>query len=400
VARATRDGRAKTSGATRLTRAVVPLLAALGLACASQQDPPGGPPDFTPPVLLTATPDSGSVLTDLDRHVRFEFNEIIAERGLADLVTVSPRHERVSVRWNRDGVTIRPSGGWRQDVVYVVRLAPGLLDLRNNRLMTGVTTVFSTGGGFPAGLVHGTMIDWEAGRRAVGGLIEAIRPADSLTYVAQSDSSGAFSLPFLSAGDWVVVATVDLDRNGQRGRREGFDSTIVTVGPTDTVAVVLWTFVHDSAGPTLRDAQRTDSVTVRLAFGGKLDPTAPTAAGVQAFLLPDSLALGVEEVLSEAAWNALRTVRADTLPADTLPADILAIGRPATPDSVAPAAAPAVDELLLSRPSLPNTWYVRLAEPLRPGSRYLFLATASNPGGAISTTRAVLVIPDTTASDR
>lgn len=371
MARAAHGSRGQAPGAGRLSRRAVAGLAALSLACAVQEDPPGGPPDFAPPTLVSVTPDSGTTVSDRDRRVRFTFNEVIAERGLADLVTVSPRHERVDVRWDREAVTVRPDGGWRPDAAYVVRLAPGLLDLRGNRTTTATTTIFSTGAGFPTGLVTGTVIDWENGRRAAGALVEAIRVTDSLTHFTLADSSGGFTLPFLGAGEWAVLGTLDADRNRRRGRREAFDSLGVRLDG-DTVPVVFWTFVHDSAGPALRDAARVDSVTVRLTFNGVLAPMAPPAGAVRAFLLPDTVPIQVDSVLLSLPTPPDTTARAGPAPADTA----------------------AVDSLVTSRPRLGTVWYVRLPAPLDPGVRYLFEATAANPAGATGTTRTVLVVPE------
>ncbi|MEX0692484.1 MAG: Ig-like domain-containing protein [Gemmatimonadales bacterium] len=382
MARPARDRRREARRARYLTRPLLLLLAAGAVACAALEDPPGGPPDFTPPVLLTTEPDSGAQFTDRNRPVRFAFNEIISEQGLMDLVTVSPRHKRLSVRWDRSSVTVRPRDGWRADAVYVVRLAPGLRDLRGNRLTTGATIVFTTGADFPTTALRGTMVNWEVGQRVAGALIEAIRPSDSLTHIATSDSSGQFLMPYLAPGDWIVVGTVDQDRNGRRGLREAFDSTFITLGPTDTIDVAFWAFQRDTVGPPLRELRRTDSLTIRLTFGAPLDTVSPRLDAVRAFLLPDTVEVAVDSVFSDLLWATRRVVAE---PDSAAPAV-----RPAVPDTTAPPP----DSLLLSRPRLSTTWWIRLVAPLIPGARYLIEATASNPVGATTTTRSVLVLPD------
>ena len=40
------------------------LLTAFLAACAVIEDPPGGPPDFAAPVLVSVTPDSGAVVPE------------------------------------------------------------------------------------------------------------------------------------------------------------------------------------------------------------------------------------------------------------------------------------------------------------------------------------------------
>src|SRR5258706_10732874 len=106
-------------------------------ACATIQEPPGGPPDLTPPLLVSVQPDSGTVIQDLKKAAVFQFNEVINERPgvpLAQLVIVSPRAEGLSVSWKRDAIEVKPKGGWRPGVPYQMTLMPGVTDLRNNKL--------------------------------------------------------------------------------------------------------------------------------------------------------------------------------------------------------------------------------------------------------------------------
>ena len=63
--------------------------------------------------------------------------------GLANLVTVSPRPRQVRVTWHRSSINVKPADGWRPDLVYHVVLAPGITDLRNNRMEQGFTVIFS-----------------------------------------------------------------------------------------------------------------------------------------------------------------------------------------------------------------------------------------------------------------
>ena len=83
------------------------------LACASQGDPPGGPPDAVPPVLVGIVPESGAVNARPER-VEFRFDEVVNERpqsvtNLADLFLISPRDGAPRVSWNRDEIAVRPS---------------------------------------------------------------------------------------------------------------------------------------------------------------------------------------------------------------------------------------------------------------------------------------------------
>ena len=183
--------------------ALVGLLGGVGMgivgACASMQPPPGAPFDADAPVLLSASPDSGSVIANFDDDVEFQFDEVITERGLDGFVAISPRHDELSVSWKRQRVTVKPRDGWYPNAVYQVTIRAGLTDLQNNRTEEGSTIVFSTGGEIPDTRIMGSVVDWEAGRMAAGAVVEAIRLPDSLTYVGASDSLGVFELLYVPA---------------------------------------------------------------------------------------------------------------------------------------------------------------------------------------------------------
>src|SRR5207245_4903664 len=56
------------------------LLVALALAgCAKLGDPPGGPPDTTPPTVVAVRPESGGVVPDFHGDVVVQFAEVIDE---------------------------------------------------------------------------------------------------------------------------------------------------------------------------------------------------------------------------------------------------------------------------------------------------------------------------------
>jgi len=398
-------------------------LLALAAACAKPQEPPGGPPDFRPPTVVAVVPDSGTVQPGFRDAAEFRFDEVISEQSggkLEDLVLVSPRPERVQVSWKRNRIEVRPKGGWRPGTVYQVRLLPGIADLRNNRLTAGHELIFSTGPDIPDTRLSGTVVNWPAARLALRALVEAISGAgtpDSLVYAAQADSAGEFALRALPPGDYLLVGTVDENSNRRRDRREAFDSVTVRLDSTDTRT--LWAFVHDTVGPQLRTATQLDSVTVRLEFSQHLFPGEPDSGAVTAMLLPDSTPVALDTVLLPAAYDSLRTAEAavrDSLAAlaadsaaradTTARADTAAQRRPEVrpparrqPDEArAPADTSPAARLLRERPRLTDAWVVRLAQPLEPGSRYLFLAHAANVNGAVADSRTVLAVADSAAA--
>ncbi|MCU0620816.1 MAG: Ig-like domain-containing protein [Gemmatimonadales bacterium] len=385
-------------------------------ACARIEPPPGGPPDRAPPTLLAIRPDTMAVLPGFDGEVEFIFNEVISEGGqpseglgtgdLERLVLLSPTTEVPVVRWRRSRITVRPREGWLPDRVYRIQLLPGVSDIRNNRGGRETVLTFSTGAERPDLTLSGTVYDWTTAQPARGALLEAVLGPDSLVYRATTDSSGRFRIGPLPRGEYMVLATIDQNRNQRRDRREAFDSVRV---PRDSAAVPeLWMFVRDSAPPRLGAPQPADSVSVGLSFNQKLDPAqAYDTTMVTVRRLPDSAQVRVLSLLTPSRHDSLyRAVRAPDSAGKGTAADSLArrrlqdslakrTGPAARRDTVAGAAAPlrAADdsskaaiarlESLLgggrtdstrrraSRPALGDRLVVRLSEPLESGGRYL-----------------------------
>ena len=398
--------------------AVTGLLAGVA-ACATVQDPPGGPPDFEPPIIVAIVPDSGSVQSGFDDALEFRFDEVINEvsaGGLENLIEVSPRHEEVSVNWRRSRITVRPRDGWRDSVTYTVRLQPGVTDLRNNRLDSTQTVVFSTGGQIPTTLITGSVVDWELGQLGVRSLVEVIRPADSLVFWTLADSVGGFEFNTVPPGTYALLATVDQNNDGLRDRRESFDST--TIRLDSSVTEVLWTFPHDTVGPRLRNVTTLDSLSIAVEFTQPLDTVDVDVQAVTVRSLPDSTPVSVEAVQWRAIFDSVQTVIRDSLAAitqDSIAAadslapdtaavtDTMAIAQP-LPDEIAAIEPDSVDveqarilNLLAQRPPLQNIIVIVMTEPLTPGERYVVEVTVRNLLGiAEASARAVLApeLPD------
>jgi len=392
------------------------LLAALA-ACAVIEQPPGGPPDFEAPVIVSITPDSGAVVPDLDDALKIQFDEVISETsggGLERLVRLSPRTEELSVDWKRTAIHVKPKNGWVPDIIYHVTVEPGIVDLRNNTMVEGRIVIFSTGSPIPATALWGTVLDWENARAGRLALVEAMLLPDSLVYVTTADSTGSYRLTSVPTGTYLLSASIDENSNRVRDRREAFDSVTVTLD--SVVAHTFWTFARDTAGPRLQRVNRADSITAQLQFSLMLDTVPPTREMVSVWALPDTTPVAVAHVWpqsvydSVAAEEAAERALADSLAADTaLVADTTLAREPplmadtaiavAPPGREGPARPPGrqvpeqVAEFLSRRPPLSDVWYLRTVEPLPPGIRYLIEARARSIGGSVGESRMVLTVP-------
>ena len=383
----------------RVALAAAALLA--GWSCASAGDPPGGPPDTTPPTLLSSAPESGAVLTEPPRRVELNFDEVIAERIVAQqpliggAVLVSPAATPVSVDWHRNRLTISVKGGFVADRVYRVELLPVIVDLRQNRMKTGRTVIFSTGPRIPAATLTGTVVDWTGGRAANGALVRAVLLPDSLPYLALADSAGNFSLAQMPAGDYLVYGAIDQNNNRRLDAREAFDTARVAL--TDSAAVELYAFPHDTLGPRIKSADFVDSVTLRIVFDRPVSPDAAVDTSmVRVSSMADStLTVPLLKVYTTAAFDSTSRAEAAARAAAQAAKDSAARAEAAARDTThrrpGPAqrppplagAGPSRDTALAVRrdtsratrmlarhPAPSDTRVVRLAAPLEPGARY------------------------------
>ncbi|HWO88520.1 MAG TPA: Ig-like domain-containing protein, partial [Gemmatimonadales bacterium] len=165
------------------------------VSCASAADPPGGPPDPEPPLIVRVAPESGAVLTEPPRSVEVAFNEVISERipgprqDISSAVILSPVRGETRVAWRRNRLEIWPQEGFERGRVYHLQLLPVIRDLRDNRLARGRVVVFSTGPQLPEATLSGTLVDWIGARAAALALVEAVLLPDSLPYRTITDSS-------------------------------------------------------------------------------------------------------------------------------------------------------------------------------------------------------------------
>ena len=270
--------------------AVTLLVGILTFACANPNQPPGGPADTDAPRIVKISPSTGTIGTK-PKAVVFQFDEVVSESpkgalNLASLVFISPRSGITEVRWGRSQIEIKPKGGWKPNTVYSVMLGPGVMDLRNNSIDTATRIVFSTGGDIPQTKLQGIAFDWPAGVYAREALVEAISkdyllrqdttqgaPRDSVIYQTIADSLGRYTIEHFPAGNYVVRAIIDVNKNRLLDPGERYDtvSATVTAGYPN---LDLYAFGHDSLGLRVNSVFAMDSNHVfKVTFDKPINPT-------------------------------------------------------------------------------------------------------------------------------
>lgn len=330
-----------------------------------------------PPRLVRVTPDTNS-LRVTDKVASFYFDETINDRGsgpqeIDNFFLVSPSDGSNHVSWHRSRIDIRPRLGFRPNTAYTIILLPGLSDLRNNAMKKGATVVFSTGSEIPTLRLTGTVFDWPAERPAARALIQAIT-TDSITYLAQSDSAGQFSVGPLPPGSYLLRAIVDQNNNRALDRNEPYDSVRVTA--PERAPVELLAIPRDTLPTRILTVVVADSVTLRATFDRPLDPAAIPSVSAFRIVGPDSATVAISAALTprqeservsaqlQARGDSVR--RADSVVGRKLPT---ASNRPAEPAPLlAMGAKPSV-------PPPPTMIVLRLARPLAPNTLYRLRVT-------------------------
>ncbi len=244
-------------------------------ACASPGLPPGAPPDSAAPRVLKITPDSGTRNARVD-GIQFLFSEVVSEqpRGAADLAgmfLISPYDGEPRVSWRRTRIAVAPRRGIKPNVTYVVRLLPGIADLRGNADSSGRVVIFSTGATIATGLLRGIVFDWIGQRPSSKAFVTATSLPDSTRYIAMTDSVGSFDIRAVPPGRYLIRALIDENSNREADPREMFDT--VTVALTDSLSREFLAIVRDTLGPGIAQVNRQDSLTLRVVFDRGLDST-------------------------------------------------------------------------------------------------------------------------------
>ena len=388
--------------------------------------PPGGPPDFVAPTIVSTRPDSVGVYPDFKGSAEFIFDETVSEgtspdigNGSGDLermVVLSPTDKVPRVRWERSRITVRPREGWRPNTVYRIELLPGVADLRRNHERHGAVITFTTGAPLPTDSLSGIVIDWTTRGPARQAVIEALLLPDSLPYETQADSNGRFVLAPLPHGRYRLRGFVDQNRNRRLDGKESWDT--VGVAPAPMATSVLWLAPRDTAGPRVMQTTVRDSFSVEIQVTQPLDPAQRhDSSNVVVRRLPDSSIVAVRSFRAKPLDDSLDTRERfliDSLRADSIkrahpdtaqrhaPAPPAAQPRPEPARQAAPPAqqprgrrgarppAPvdsAVLKLAQSRPALNDRLVLRLLAPLPPESKYLVeIRGLRNVNGAATVT--------------
>jgi hypothetical protein len=275
------------------------LFALIALQCAVQVGPSGGPPDTTPPTIVSTYPLANTTEFQ-DNHLIFEFSEYVDRRSVEESIFFSPALGSIEYDWSGREVEILIGEQLRANVTYVVTVGTDVVDLRNrNRMESSFSLAFSTGASIDSGSLAGKVFD----AKPAGVTIFAYRleghSADTLDpsttkpdYLTQSGTDGSFSLDFLAWGNYRLFAVRDQFKDlvyDPQIDQVGMASRDFLLSPDNrAIAGIQFRLTQeDTTSPFVLDAEALDSRTVRVRFS---EPIADSSLHASRFSASDTVA--------------------------------------------------------------------------------------------------------------
>lgn len=203
-------------------KTVPAVLFALVLSgCAQMREPVGGPPDTSPPELLSADPANGTVLFDADRIV-LRFNERIKLERVSERLLISPPLDvppEVTVVGGQD-LVINLKAPLKPNATYTFNLGEAVVDLTENNPAAGLTYVVSTGPVLDSLFIQGTVSDAFTDKSEENILVVLHADTDSTgffsgrpAYFTRTKKDGSYLLQNLRSGRYRSHALRDQNAN-------------------------------------------------------------------------------------------------------------------------------------------------------------------------------------------
>ena len=190
----------------------------LFLGCASQAPPSGGPPDRTPPRVVSTIPTNDSVAVSTDATIEVLFSEPVDRSSVERVVFLSPRPSiEPHFRWKGRRLRISLEGGLLPDRTYRVSIGAEGRDEYRNKMTRSHDFTFSTGETISRGEVSGKL------EGSVGSNVYVVAydlgdtpnpdPTTRAAFVTQAGENGIFRFPGLGKGKYRTFAFEDVDQD-------------------------------------------------------------------------------------------------------------------------------------------------------------------------------------------
>lgn len=268
-------------------------------SCANSVPPGGGPPDKTPPKVLSTDPPNKSVNVH-PRSISIEFSKYIRKEQFAQHIFLTPSI-KTELSWAGKWLYVLFAEPLDSNITVALTLGTDFTDWQNNKPEAASTLIFATGSKLDSGIIRGTLdADKPEGvlvflyplGSTVGSSSATIKAAtvqaDTLDpsrtkpkYRTQIGSKGTFDFQALAAGVYRVFAVRDEYRDDliNAGDAVGCATSDIRIAEGSTATLTLRIArPEDRTPPALFDVQPVSAKHLRVKFSEKLDTSSVRAS--------------------------------------------------------------------------------------------------------------------------
>ncbi|HUN65590.1 MAG TPA: Ig-like domain-containing protein [Bacteroidota bacterium] len=310
---ASRDDRMSVRPAF-IRSAVAMILALFLFSCAGQVPPSGGPPDKTPPVVVSTYPTAGT-LNFHDHRLAVNFNKYINSTKTREALFISPHISHLTFDWSYKGVEIQFTDTLRPSTTYILLIGTDAEDTHGNRLAQAFTLPFSTGDRIDSASISGRIYDPNPGGlmlfayRLDGRLADTLNPSRTKPdFLTQTGADGSFSLLNLPPGHYRLLAVLDdykdLLYDKQTDRYGVLPADLVL--PEESSKITRLRFmmsVEDTSAPFLSSFKAETQRKFHLKFSKPVDPAGVTVSSVSLFDTTKKSSLTVQDISFTDSWT-------------------------------------------------------------------------------------------------
>ncbi|AXJ01087.1 Ig-like domain-containing protein [Cyclonatronum proteinivorum] len=252
------------------------LIAGLSLTyCATPTQPTGGPPDTTPPRIISTYPQNGTVNFS-GNEIRFDFDKYMNRQSFGNAFRIDPiAGVRYDVNWRGRSVRVRFEQPLPDSTTVIFTLGTELSDHNRNRLDNPFVLALSTGDTIDEGEIEGRIIDARTGRGKRDAFVFLYRfPFDleaRASYVAETDTAGRVAFTHLAEGVYRAIWVDDRNRNRRWDRanevaRPFYRETVRVQDGQPAGLGTLFVNEPDTTRPTLQGIGLFSSTRLRLRY--------------------------------------------------------------------------------------------------------------------------------------